>query len=337
MSLQTYAELLDLPAAEELVDGLLIENSVVTVVGAPGSSKTWLAVDLAMAIATGKPTFLGLPIRIHGPVVYVVGEGRGRFKFRTLGWQQHHGVTGPVPFFWHNGPVSLADENPDGTWGKEFGPFLEEVKALKPVLVVIDTYARCMPEDENETKAAGAAVRALDALRQSGATVLVLHHLNASGTRERGNTSLKGAVDTQLWLEEKKGHRVSIRVNKQKDLDIPEHPFEVMRRVIGVEGYRRKNGEPQTSCVLEIVDAGGTDMSIVEDRHQVLERRVLRYLERCKDGLSKTKLADKIEGRRQDVMETIDRLVVAGDIVALPKGKNFVLKARQAGLPLTGA
>jgi hypothetical protein len=186
--------LLNEPAAEFLVDDLFLQNSQVWFVGASNTYKTFVALDLAASIATGQPEFLGHPIRMHGPVVYLIGEGKGRFKYRLLGWEQHHQRIAPA-FYFKGGPLDMLDP-------KEVNQLLADLLVIKPVLVVVDTLSRNFGDgNENETQDMAQFIRHCDLLRQSGAAILVLHHLNATGARERGNTSGKGAIDTQVLFK----------------------------------------------------------------------------------------------------------------------------------------
>jgi hypothetical protein len=91
---------------------------------------------------------------------------------------------------------------------------------VKPVLVVVDTLARCMlGVDENSARDVGLVVDGLDLIRRSadGATVLAVHHSGKDGSQgARGSSALRGAVDTELELTAS-GARLVLKVSKQKD------------------------------------------------------------------------------------------------------------------------
>src|SRR6185312_531093 len=91
--------LLKSAAAPFLVQDLIVENSSVALVAAPGSNKTFLALDLALSVATGQPTWLNRRLNRSGPVVYVLGEGGGRFTLRMRAWEQEHGIADGYPFY----------------------------------------------------------------------------------------------------------------------------------------------------------------------------------------------------------------------------------------------
>jgi hypothetical protein len=78
--------------------------------------------------------------------------------------------------------------------------FLQELEAVKPRVVVIDTLARAMVGgDENSAKDMGRLVdRAEQIIRGIGATVILIHHSGWDGARERGSSALRGAADAMI-------------------------------------------------------------------------------------------------------------------------------------------
>ncbi|WP_426765441.1 AAA family ATPase, partial [Pseudomonas aeruginosa] len=57
----------------KLVRGILGEGGLSVLYGAPGAGKSFLALDLGYAVATGQP-WMGRDTR-QGPVIYAAGEG----------------------------------------------------------------------------------------------------------------------------------------------------------------------------------------------------------------------------------------------------------------------
>jgi hypothetical protein len=113
-----------------------------------------------------------------------------------------------------------------------------------PLFIIVDTLARCFEGDENQQEDMGAFVKALDFLREDyAATVLVIHHTNADESRERGNTSLRGAADTMMTLKHNAGE-VTVTCNKQKDWE----PFEPIELAV-------RPAPARESLVLELAQA----------------------------------------------------------------------------------
>lgn len=187
-------ELMDLPPSEWLVGDLIPEGGLAQVYGAQKRHKTFITLDMALCVATGRP-FHGVAVK-QGRVTYVIGEGgAARFGDRILAWCKHNGVE-PATLSGQFAvvPVRVAVDNK------------EELKAFLSVdrepcaLVVFDTLARCMDGDENSTQDMSLAVKGLDRVREFyGCAVVAVHHSGKDGDRGgRGSTALPGAVDVTM-------------------------------------------------------------------------------------------------------------------------------------------
>lgn len=179
-------DLASLPRLDWLVDGLVPSPGFVALYGPPKSGKSFLAIDLALSVATGRP-WLGRKVR-KGPVLYVVGEGQAGIIARQEAWSLYHGES-DLDVYWHPRAVNLM-----------LRPEVDAVEAigkeLQPSLIVFDTLARCMAgADENSEM--GTVVSHVDQIREAcGATVLVVHHSGKDASKGmRGDTKLLGAVD----------------------------------------------------------------------------------------------------------------------------------------------
>src|SRR5262249_49376182 len=153
----------------------------------------------------------------------------------------------------------------------------------------------------------------LDRLRvYTGATVLVLHHLNAAGTRDRGSTVVHGALDSQFFLrpktrpktrkdnDDEEGTPVKDRIvfttRKQKDLE-DDFRLQLVKRVITIDGELEASGAPSTSCLWEPVGQTGA----------TLDAKVLDLVART-PGISGNKLQEELGVNRQTIQGVINRL-----------------------------
>ena len=118
-------------------------------------------------------------------------------------------------------------------------------------MIVIDTLARAMGGgDENSGQDMGRLIRHADLLRQmTGAHVHLVHHSGKdAGRGARGHSSLLGALDTEIHVEEHEdGTRVAT-ITKQKD---GEEGIKAAYRLVPVELGRDSDDEPVTSCLVE--------------------------------------------------------------------------------------
>ncbi len=68
---------------------MIPEKSFVALYGPPASFKSFIAMDIAECIASGRP-WLGKEINGTGPVLYIAGEGHGGIGARIAAIKQHH-------------------------------------------------------------------------------------------------------------------------------------------------------------------------------------------------------------------------------------------------------
>lgn len=184
------------PPPEYLIEDVLVAGTASALVSAPGIGKTFVALDMAFAVASGSP-WHGFKVQ-QSSVVYILAEGLGGLRQRVLAWRLDRKIPPGVPvgvWFW-DAAVQLASF-PNRL------QFMDELAKVtpKPRFIIVDTLARCfVGRDENAAGEMGEFVQGIDVLRGSGATVLVLHHEGHTPGRERGSTALRGAVDGMMIL-----------------------------------------------------------------------------------------------------------------------------------------
>ncbi len=301
--LQSETQLLERPFPPSLVDNLFVAGSLIMLVSQPGIGKTFTAIDLSLSIASGQSMWLGQLLRIQGPVIYGVGEGAGRFKLREMAWKQHHHIIRTLPFYWTDGPIDLLDD-------KMVTKAIAEFNAVSPKLIVFDTLSRSIAgADENDHASMSKAIANLDQMRRIiGATVLVLHHTNASGTRERGHSAFKGAIDSMVWLEKVGDNGFSLESIKQKDLD-DFSPISVALRTVTLDGLVDPlSGLPVKSAVIELGNGDGD-----------IEFTITNSLD-TKGCMSRKKLAKELGKRPETVNQAVNTMIDEGGLVETGTG-----------------
>jgi hypothetical protein len=246
------------PAPEYLVDGLIVDASLVFIYGSPGSGKSFLAIDMSRAVAAGRP-FLGRRTR-QGNAVYIAAEGskRGIAK-RIRAWTaaKHDGES--LSNFWVVAqPIPMIDAAAVAA----FAAVVEKTAGKRVAMIVIDTLARSTAgAEENSSADMGRLVAACDYLRtRFGATIVVIHHSGKAESGMRGSSALHGAADTELLMRrDEKSGVITVSVAKQKD-DAPAPPLRLVLEVLPDVG----------SCVLEHSDSAPPPEPDVLDRPRAL-------------------------------------------------------------------
>ena len=209
--LLSIADIEKIPPPTFLVDRVLPEMASCELHGPPGGGKTFLALDIALSIASGI-NFFGHPVK-QGHVVYVLGEGQSGLGVRIRAWKSARSFYGAPKFSLVPEAVQLLAPHDVNLFVEALGPLPES-----PRLIVLDTLARCfLGGEENSARDMGMAVATIDMLRRrTKATILLVHHTRKEGDTERGSVALRGGMDTMLSLRGDDG-RMKLVCEKQKD------------------------------------------------------------------------------------------------------------------------
>ncbi len=179
-----------LPGPESLLGTLLFRKSLIVLAGAPGSFKSFVALDWAATVSTGKSWQNHGAVR--GSVVYLAGEGEAGFPKRLRAWEQEHNNGERVPLSLFPRPMAL--HKPDAA---ETEVMVASIVARRPDLVIIDTLNRYTPGmNENSAEEMGQFLQVASRIKdETGACVVVVHHTARDGGNERGSTALRGGSD----------------------------------------------------------------------------------------------------------------------------------------------
>lgn len=209
LTLYTIGEYRKRPKPSWLVESVVVETTLVGLVGAYGTYKSFAALDMTLSVGSGRAWF-GHATK-QAPCAYVIGEGGGLIIERIDAWLKHHGVEDVPDFFLLPNAVQMLNE-------VEVDALIAALHERKVAngIVVLDTLNRTNSGDENSAQDMSRYVSAADRIRtETDSTVLILHHVGKSGDI-RGSTSLPGALDTILMIERTSDGAV-ISCDKQKD------------------------------------------------------------------------------------------------------------------------
>lgn len=246
-----------LPPPEPLADGWFYRRSLAVLYGPPKKGKTFVAIDLAMSVATGTDWLGGTTTQ--GNVVYCLGEGVAGMHRRLIAWRQHRGITCPTQ-------LAILPHTPQLANPVDVTDFIDAVRPLAPDLIVIDTLARAsVGLEENSAKEMGEAIAQADRIKEAtGACILLVHHTGKDSTRgTRGSSALTGAIDTGV---EVRGDPLAMTLvnSEQKDAE-PSEPRQfrsesVAQSMVFVRTMDLTQATTATLSVMEAlveIDTGG--------------------------------------------------------------------------------
>lgn len=251
------------------IKGLLNRGAMSVIYGQSGSSKTFCALELGIAVASGQP-WRGQRTR-KGRVVYVAAEGARGIKNRISALRDRValGDLETVEFYLLPSVVRLDRAGPDIDL---FVQTVQRTIASTVDLVIIDTLSRSIAgKDENSAADMTTAVEAADMIRDAlDCGVLIVHH---SGKNEalgaRGHSSLRAALETEIEVK-RVGDAYSLAATKQRDIEddgVWWHELETV--VLGTD----EDGDPVTTCVVRPLDEPPGDETVGNVRLNANEQR----------------------------------------------------------------
>lgn len=261
--------------ADYVVKGVIDRGDIVALYGPSGVGKTFFALDLAHAIATCR-AFCGRKVR-RGCVLYVALEGQRGLRRRMRAYAQELGPAGGrlARLTVH----ASLDKSEAGALGAknviQHAKKLEAISGEPVALIVIDTLARAMAGDDENTAADMAAFiqkRIGRIVHKTGAAVLIVHHPGKDQAKGmRGSGALFAACDAVIKITEVDGRVRNVSLEKCKDAESgPLSTYRLKQIDLGTDD----EGEAITSCVVEPIPAADRPSQKVK-----LPRRAAAVLE----------------------------------------------------------
>jgi len=297
--LLTCDQLRDLPPLAWCVRGVLPARGLAAIAGPSACGKSFLAFDMAAAIAVGWRWF-GQRVTA-APVVYAALEGEAGYKLRAQAWEAHHGQALPDGLRLMLAPFKLTEAQD-----------VQDLAAVVPAgaVVIIDTLNRAAPEsDENSSRDMGLILEAAKRLQaMTGGLVVLVHHTGKDESKGlRGHSSLFAAMDAVVTVS-RDGDRREWRMAKSKDgADGEAHTFKLQVEPLGFD----EHGDSLTSCV--VVPTNEPPKEPKGKRMGECEGAVLEFLASRPGGVRKGDVTKHFDGRydRSNVYRAIRALTTA--------------------------
>lgn len=186
------------PQPAWLITSLWGEQAVGFIGGTPKSCKTWLALELAVAVASGRPCLGRFAVRDRGHVLlYTAEDGAAHVRRRVAAIARARKVD------LKRLAVGLITE-----------PMLQldrpshqcrlaaTLAAIKPRLLVLDPLVRLHRGDENSAGDVSELLAFLRGLqREHGVAIAVVHHVRKAASSGQPGQALRGSGDLHAWSD----------------------------------------------------------------------------------------------------------------------------------------
>lgn len=211
----------NLTNARYVIEGLLEEDALSMVYGPPGKGKSFVAIAIACAVATGMMWF-GRKVK-KGPVFYIAGEGHGGIRRRLAAWAKKNGVSlAGAPLYVSRRAVRMTDRDAAEQLGREVERMVQQT-GVDPVLVIVDTMHRNFGDaDENSSQDVGTYFANLDEFVRARwkCHAMTVHHSGHQAGRARGSSAIKATLDQEFEVDGL-APKVMVTCTKMKDGDMP--------------------------------------------------------------------------------------------------------------------
>ena len=193
-----------------LVDALWGREAVGIIGGEPKCGKSFLALDLAVAVAAGVPCLRHFPAAQPGPVLMYAAEDAGHIVRSRL-----EGIARAADTSFHHLDIAVIDVPALRLDHRADRQRLHDtVERLRPRLLVLDPLVRLHRVDENAVAEIAPILAFLrDLQRRFHTAVGLVHHARKSaaarpGQALRGSSELHAWGDSNLYLRRRKGQIV---------------------------------------------------------------------------------------------------------------------------------
>jgi len=179
-----------------LIKDVCEEESLMQIFGSPKSGKSFVAIAMSCAIASGQDFYGNKAFR--KPVLYICGEGQRGVKRRLSAWQQAQYDLKGIPLYLSDRAVRIGDKD-------DFERLIGEIESIKAIegdigMIVVDTFQRNFGAgSENSAEDVGNFIHQLDSLIANyGCNVCLVHHSGHEGTRARGSSVIGASLDYEF-------------------------------------------------------------------------------------------------------------------------------------------
>jgi hypothetical protein len=196
------------PSRRWLVDGLWSRAAVGIIGGAPKSHKSWLALDLAVSVASSTPCLGAFDVLETGPaLLYMAEDDAGTVRDRVAGLCRHRGLDlDRLDAHLITAPSLRLDRDGDRRALRDL------VAELAPRVLLLDPFVRLHRLDENDAGHISGLLAYLRELqREHDLAVVVVHHTRKNGGAGAAGQNLRGSGDFHAWVDS------SLYLRKKRD------------------------------------------------------------------------------------------------------------------------
>lgn len=306
-----------LPARTEaqrwLVTGLWLEQSVGVLGGEPKCCKSFLALDLAVSVASGTACLRRFPVPTAGRVLLYAAEDALHIVRRRL-----EGICAAAQVSFEDLDVQVITAPTVRLDLPADRERLERtVDTLKPRLLVLDPFVRLHRIDENASGEVAPLLAYLRELqRRHSISVLVVHHAKKGGARLRAGQALRGSSEFHAWGDSnlylrRTQNQLTLSVEHRAAPSMPPVDLELAQRGESLALETRPSAQPTPEA----------------PSPTSVDERIVNALRDADHPLSAAELRTLCSARKATFYARLEDLTRAGRLLRSPEGYRLAATA----------
>jgi hypothetical protein len=306
------------PEPQWLIEGLWADQAVGILGGEPKCCKSFLALDMAVSVASGAACLRRFKVLRTAPVLLFPAEDSLSVVRQRLEGicAAAHTCLDSLPIYVITAPRLLLDLPQD----REL--LRETVVAINPALLILDPFIRLHRSDENASKEVAPLLGYLRQLqRQLHVAVLLVHHVRKGSTAKRPGQALRGSSDLHGWGDS----NLYLRRSSTHLLLSVEHRAAPSQDNIPVElcangsalALAVKTGQSQSATVSAVTHTQR------QSRPERNCQRVIQAMENLDQPVSIQQLRKLCRIRTATLCETLTTLKDQGHVIHGPSGYSL--------------
>jgi hypothetical protein len=286
-----------------LIEGLWSAEAVGIVGGEPKCCKSFLALDMAIAVASGTPCLRRFPtVRKGSVLLFAAEDSLAVVRQRLVGIAASANVAlDALDIHVITAPVVRLDIDLDRT------RLEDTVRALRPTLLVLDPFVRLHRIDENASAEVAPLLDFLRGLqRRYQVAVVLVHHARKGASHVRGGQALRGSSELHAWGDS----NLFLRRNADDELSLAiEH-----RAAASLDGLAIALHADGDALALHVIDTAAT--TVIPAPASSLER-VERILAAAAAPMTQRDIRDLAKIRASSVGDALAALVTDGRVARI--------------------
>lgn len=284
-----------------LVQHLWGAAAVGVIGGVPKAGKSWLGLEIAVAVASGTACLGRFPVDTPGPVVaYLAEDGLPAIRDRIDQLCQHRGLS--LPRLDHLHVITAPSLRLDLETDRQ--ALQQTLSVLQPKLLLLDPLVRLHRLDENSAADISGLLGFLRQLnRQHDVAIILVHHMAKRARHDLGQ-ALRGSSDIHAWVDSAcylVRHNDHLRLSVQHRAAAAPEPMRL--RLTG------GNGQP---C--------GLELDGVDDEPPPLAEAVRAYLRQVSQPCSRAQLRRQLRVNNTRLGDALGALQARGLVLHGPDG-----------------